>query len=467
MLALAAPLQAQTEAVAPDVAVSANEPPPPVDDAASAAALARADRWLDEYAGDSSLLEAARIEIERVLKAQPDSVQALMRHARYLVSHAMRTSSDYDPVQLAEAERTLDRALRIEPANAAAHLARAEVYELQGRVAEARSGLQRAEALGADPPQLHDAWADVLQSEGQYAAALARCERVRDAGRQYRDWADRCSISPLWSLRRYDEVDRRYARMVESAPDSAWTHGNRARFLLCTRRGTKRAVESADRALSIMEYGNARSTLAAALYTQWAELANAGKHAQAEVAWARAVAFMPGAPAAIVGDVCHTGFAWPVLKALRDTQRGPLFSPVQTVLLAAEQAPEWLPGVYALKVQGGGQGRGREAGQVFLNSESDYRDPRSVTVRFTPEAADAYRRKHGSAPDIVLRGKWILVYGYARQARIDFTQAGMPTGKYYFQTHIVVTDPDQVAVHDPDAPPPPPPPPAAAVPIKA
>ena len=71
-------------------------------------------------------------------------------------------------------------------------------------------------------------------------------------------------------------------------------------------------------------------------------------------------------------------------------------------------------------VQGSGRGRGREAGYVFLNSESDYRDPRSVTVRFTPEAATAYRARHGTDPDTALAGKTILVYGFARQVRIDF-----------------------------------------------
>ncbi len=46
------------------------------------------------------------------------------------------------------------------------------------------------------------------------------------------------------------------------------------------------------------------------------------------------------------------------------------------------------------------------------------------------------------------------MYGFARQRRIDFTHFDMPTGKYYYQTHIIVTEPDQVAIYDPSERPP-------------
>jgi len=34
----------------------------------------------------------------------------------------------------------------------------------------------------------------------------------------------------------------------------------------------------------------------------------------------------------------------------------------------------------------------------------------------------------------------------AVRTRIDFTSGGRPTGKYYYQTHVVVTDPAQIAL---------------------
>lgn len=454
-LALAiSPAPAQTGEAVTDLLAA-----PPEASADPAAALARADDWMDEWEGDSTVLEAARIEIERVLEANPNSAEAHRRHSRYLVSRAMNNSRDYEADGLNAAAKAADRALELEPSNAAAQLQRARIYRHQRQLAAARAALERATRLGASGDELHREWADLLMAENKPEQALLRCGQIERAGRASRDSADHCAIGPLWALRRFDELDRRHRAIVERAPESAWAHGNRARFQLCTGRGAKAAAESAARALSLMDYGHARLTLAASLYAQWAEMTNAGARDASEPLWSRAIQTMSGAPANIVASACHVGFEKPVLKALRDTRRGPLLMPVQAVMMAAEAAPAWLPGVFVLKVQGGGRGRGLEDGYVFLNSESDYRDPRSITVRLTPEAALAYQREHGTAADTALRNKVVVVYGYARQARIDFVQFGVPSGKYYFQTHIVVSDADQISVHDPAAPPPAQPPP--------
>jgi tetratricopeptide (TPR) repeat protein len=431
--------------------------PPSELDADAEAALARAGTWLNEWNGETKLLEAARVEIERVLAANPDSAEAHRRHAHYLFNRAMRTGSDYDAEGLAQAEKALDRALELDPGDSAAHLMRVSVYRLQKRMEEAWTALHNAEKLRPEPALLHERWADLLMDERKPEQALAHCRRIEEGGPALQDAADRCAIPPLHALQRLDEVDRLYRDIIRRTPGSAWDHGNHARFLLCSRREAKEAADAAVRALDLMNYPHARLTLAAALYRHWAELTNAGKRDEADAPWLQAAALMPGAPAMIVAEACHAGFARPVLKALRDARRGPVFSPVEGVLLASEFAPDWVPGVFVLKVQGSGRGRGKEAGQVFLNSEADYRDPRNITVRFTPKAATAFRDKHGVDPDAQLNGKFVLVYGYARQVRIDFMQSGVPSGKYYFQTHIAVTDPDQVSIYDPNEPAPPPP----------
>lgn len=431
---------------------------PPGASVGDAAALARADRWMDEWGGDSELLEAARLEIERVLAANPESAEAHQRHARYLLNAAMRNSLDYDTDGLAAAERALDRALAIDPGAVDAQLLRTRVYYLQRRPDDAKAGLRRIETDGVEHADLHSQWADLLLDEGKAEEALARCERIRATGADLENQADDCATGPLWRLGRLDEVEQRYRAIATRAPESAWAQGNLAQVLLCGRDKAADAVEAATQALRLMDYPHARTTLAASLYHQWAEMVNAGRQHDAEPLFARAAATMPGPPATIVAMACHAGFARSVLKASRDMQRGPLFSPMEAVMLAADTAPEWLPGVFGLEVQGSGHGRGRDAGHVYLNSQADYRDPRCLTLRFTPEAAAAFQREHGLAPDVALAGKTLLVYGYARRVRIDFISGGMPTGKYYYQTHVVVEHPDQVAIHDPDAESPPPPP---------
>lgn len=245
-------------------------------DAESAAALARAHAWLNEWGGDTDLLESARAEIERVLETNPDSAEAHRRHGHYLLNRVMRTGADFDPQGLAQAAKAFDRALQLDPEDSAAQLLRVAVYRHQKRLEKARAALQHLEKSGDDSPDLHGEWADLLMDERKPEEALARCTRIEEAGHAHKDSAQRCAIGPLRALQRLDEVDRLYREIIRRDPTQAWDHGNHARFLLCNRRGAKAAADAASRALTLMDYPHARLTLAAALYVHWAELTNAG-----------------------------------------------------------------------------------------------------------------------------------------------------------------------------------------------
>lgn len=117
-------------------------------------------------------------------------------------------------------------------------------------------------------------------------------------------------------------------------------------------------------------------------------------------------------------------------------------NPMQAVMRAAEAAPRGVDGVFELEVRGSG----RDAFFSFLNSEADYRDQRCLTIVLSPAATAALRARLGGDPVEVLRGRHIVVTGTARRERIDFTANGMPTGKYYYQTHVRVSDAAQIVV---------------------
>jgi hypothetical protein len=109
---------------------------------------------------------------------------------------------------------------------------------------------------------------------------------------------------------------------------------------------------------------------------------------------------------------------------------------------AAEAAPKGVDGVFEMEVRGSG----RDAFRTFLNSEADYRDQRCLTIALSPAAAAALRERLGGDPGEVLRGRRIVVTGTARRERVDFTANGAPTGKYYYQTHVRVSDAAQIVV---------------------
>ncbi len=116
--------------------------------------------------------------------------------------------------------------------------------------------------------------------------------------------------------------------------------------------------------------------------------------------------------------------------------------PAQAIQLAAEAAPRGVTGTFVMRVQA----TGADGGRVYLNSEADYRDQRNLTIAITPVAAGALAARLGAPPAVALEGERIVVQGVATRVRIDFTIDGHPSGKYYYQTQVQVTDAAQIRV---------------------
>ena len=61
---------------------------------------------------------------------------------------------------------------------------------------------------------------------------------------------------------------------------------------------------------------------------------------------------------------------------------------VPAPIIAADKAPDRVPGVFVLNVQASG----RSNGDLYLNSETDYRDQRNLSIRILPKAQDELRK---------------------------------------------------------------------------
>lgn len=117
-------------------------------------------------------------------------------------------------------------------------------------------------------------------------------------------------------------------------------------------------------------------------------------------------------------------------------------SPRQAVFMAADAAPGGVDGTFAMHVQA----TGTQGGMTYLNSELDYRDPRNLTVAVTPQAAAQLAQRLGGPALAALKGRDILVRGAARRTKIWFFANGRVTDKYYYQTHVNVTDAEQITL---------------------
>jgi hypothetical protein len=116
--------------------------------------------------------------------------------------------------------------------------------------------------------------------------------------------------------------------------------------------------------------------------------------------------------------------------------------PAEAIQLAAAAAPDGVPGTFAMRVRA----TGKKDGFVYLNSEPDYRDQRCLTIAIAPEAARELTARFGADPASALKDKDILVTGEATRTTVWFVERGKRTGKYYYQTHVAVTEPDQLQI---------------------
>jgi hypothetical protein len=84
--------------------------------------------------------------------------------------------------------------------------------------------------------------------------------------------------------------------------------------------------------------------------------------------------------------------------------------------------------------------------RFFLNSEADYRDQRNLSVAIDKRAYRALRERFGKKLELAFRGHMVRIYGRAQRVRIHFVVNGRPSGLYYYQTQVAVTDPAQIEI---------------------
>lgn len=130
--------------------------------------------------------------------------------------------------------------------------------------------------------------------------------------------------------------------------------------------------------------------------------------------------------------------------ARRPCARGCL-TPIEAVTFADTVAPKaGIAGEFDLTIASVGEQQGR----YYLNSEEDYRERNCLSVILTPDIAqELIGTSDLESVAVRLKGKRIAVQGIARRVRIDLTDKGRPTGKYYYQVHVAVTDPRQIVMN--------------------
>lgn len=282
---------------------------------------------LDGYRGDTSALEAAGAELDEVLKEYPRHAPAYREKARYFIMRGYISSLRFQPGSLEAADSSIKKAIEINPNYAEAFVLRGHLYRLMGRHQDAIGALEKAEKLGTTDPWLQNNWADLLIDEGNYQAAAERYRKVIDSKTQNK----KAMGSAYEGLIRYykgvgalNKADEIYRKKIDFEPNAAWGYGNYAEFLLCTKDDSDAAIVQFRRALERMNYGVARSGLAAALHRKLVTEAGDSKSNAASAMLKEAESLRPGTPAEVVISFCRGGPAVSaIMRAARAVDQTP------------------------------------------------------------------------------------------------------------------------------------------------
>ncbi|WP_417761935.1 hypothetical protein [Shewanella sp.] len=109
---------------------------------------------------------------------------------------------------------------------------------------------------------------------------------------------------------------------------------------------------------------------------------------------------------------------------------------------AATQAPQVVAGDYTLLIKAVGE----QGAMVFLNTELDYRDQRNVTIALPKQVLPQMGIADFNALQHHFVNHAVHVRGDAMRVRIDFNRDHVPTGKYYYQTHIHIAKLSDISV---------------------
>lgn len=114
-------------------------------------------------------------------------------------------------------------------------------------------------------------------------------------------------------------------------------------------------------------------------------------------------------------------------------------TPAEAVHAANDSPDRGISGTFVLTVQNVDQTEHR----IYLNSERDYRHQLALSVSLDAAQRKALLAQLGMPLERLVNRR-LLVRGTARRTTINFISDGKPSGKYYFQTQVQVSDARQI-----------------------
>ncbi len=267
-----------------------------------------AGELLNSWHGEGQLLEQAQQKLAEALKLDPQSYFAFKELARlqimagYINSRNVKngtyfyTIGNYAPGTLDTAETLARESIRINPSFAEGYVYLGYIQLEQTKLDDAAKSLAQAEILGTDDPWLQLNWASLNNARGEFSAATERWQRVLKSGTSNKKALSSAYGFLIESYKQSGDTSKvvaLYKEQIKLRPTNAWLRGEYADYLSATLGRNDEAIEQANAALKVMDYGMGRRILAFAIYRKWADMVAQGAGTGAEKYFQTALAIEP------------------------------------------------------------------------------------------------------------------------------------------------------------------------------
>jgi tetratricopeptide (TPR) repeat protein len=239
------------------------------------ATFSEAREILDSWSGQGKKLIEADVLLKSVLEADSNYAPAYREYGRLFTMAGVIDEDSYSQNSLELAEASILKAIEIEPKYADAFVLLGHVYTVMKQDNAAKKALVKAQKIGTKIPWLPLNWAALYAKQKQYKKAQHYYELALKAGglnkKAYLSALDGVINTSMQTLQ-YDKANAAYQKQIAYDETQAWNWGNYSSFLLFNYNDVDAAIFNGQKAISLMDYGMARFTLACAFYTKWAQL---------------------------------------------------------------------------------------------------------------------------------------------------------------------------------------------------
>ncbi len=241
------------------------------------AQVAKAQALITDSYGNSRSTEEGMRLVQEVIAKDPGFAPAYVQLARATGALGYVSSGKFDPAALAAQEKSLQKALALEPGYDYAMALMGYNMMAAGKLAEADAFYKKVVVMKSGYPVLKSQLAHLAFERKEYAKAIEIASKGYEENKSDPKVAVGYCTELIFA---YEELEGNHADKLERwqttrrtlAPEVAWFWGDHARHRLFNMNDYAGAITYGEKALTLMDYGVGRYTLAAAYYAKWADL---------------------------------------------------------------------------------------------------------------------------------------------------------------------------------------------------